>query len=173
MPEHSPYEPAPTLSLDADLIGRLRDDLSTANWTVEVADSFLSPMARAALERDQLVPASTELQGITNPAATLTKLFILAEETNADEVAHAFPSLTIAGAVELGLVRPVGPDPGSSAQPAAEASGPTLDKTGSVSEGAPAAGALTTVRAVMDLRPPRGSVARCSRAHRAPLVGSL
>ncbi len=148
-----------TLPLDTDLIDRLRDDLSAADWTVEVVGSLLSPMARTAMERDQLVPASVELHGITTPAATLTRLFILAEEVNADEVARALPSLSVAGAVRLGLVQRVGsqefrPDfSESSAASTLPSSEPRAGETRLVSEDARTPSVPDTVRAIMDLRP--------------------
>lgn len=96
---------SPTLSLDKDLIDKLRADLRSADWTVRSIDSLLSPMAREAMDRDQLVPASVELEGNQSPAAVLTRLFVLAEEVALSDLVPALPTLTVGGAERLGLLR--------------------------------------------------------------------
>ncbi len=53
---------SPTLLLDDDLIARLRDDLTAAEWTVASLEERLSPMALAAMKRDQFTPAAMELE---------------------------------------------------------------------------------------------------------------
>ncbi len=90
---------------DPELIASLRRDLESAGWTVEVVDSLLSDRSRAALERDQLVPALLQLEDHTSAVATLTRLFILADEVVGYKVSVAFPNLGISGAVALGLIR--------------------------------------------------------------------
>lgn len=92
------------LILDGELVGRLRADLRMADWTVDRVDRLLSPMAKAAMERDQLVPAALELEGVVAPSATLTRLFVLAEPVSRQDVDAALPTLGAEGARRLGLV---------------------------------------------------------------------
>ena len=100
----SPQE-SPSLLLDDVLIRKLRADLVAAGWGASTIERMLSPMARAALDRDQFVPAAMELESNAAPAAVLTRLFVLAEAVESSEVDSALPRLTVAGAVTLGLVR--------------------------------------------------------------------
>lgn len=90
--------------MDADLVTRLRADLKAADWTVDAVAGLLSPMAVAAMERDQLVPAAVELEGVSTPAALLTRLFVLAQPVLSSGVEMALPTLGVAGARHLGLV---------------------------------------------------------------------
>ncbi len=96
---------SPTLRLDSALITALREDLTAADWTVETVDGLLSSAASRALAADQLVPASVELAANTSPAALLTRLFVLAQDLTGPECQAAFPSLTTAGAADLGLIQ--------------------------------------------------------------------
>ncbi len=95
---------SPTLLLDDELIARLRDDLTAADWTVASLEERLSPMALAAMKRDQFTPAAMELEKDSSSAAVLTRLFMLAEVVESDAIELALPSLTVNGAIELGLV---------------------------------------------------------------------
>lgn len=90
--------------MDTHLINRLRADLESADWTVDAVAALLSPMAVAAMERDQLVPAAVELEGISTPAAALTRLFVLGQPVASVEVEKALPTLGVAGAQQLGLI---------------------------------------------------------------------
>ena len=96
---------SPTLCLDPPLITALRDDLVCADWTVTTTDALLSSGASLALASDQLVPASVELATNGSPAALLTRLFVLAEVLTSSECAVAFPTLSPAGATDLGLIQ--------------------------------------------------------------------
>ena len=95
---------SPSLLLDDVLIGRLRADLVEANWTMETCDGLLSPMAAAALRRDQMMPAAMELEANATAAAVLTRLFVLAESVARESVELALPALSVDGAIALGLV---------------------------------------------------------------------
>ena len=95
---------SPTLLLDEGLIARLRDDLTAAKWTVHALEERFSPMALAAMKRDQFTPAQVELERDLSPAAVLTRLFMLAEVMESDVVEKALPSLSVNGAIELGLI---------------------------------------------------------------------
>ncbi len=104
--------PSPVPSLDAALIARLRADLAAATWTVERMDTLLSEAARAALMRDQRVPALVELRSPDVPAdeanaALLTRLFILGSVETGEAIAAALPTLGVEGALELGILLPV------------------------------------------------------------------
>lgn len=92
--------------VDPQLIAALRRDLESAGWTVEAVEASLSPAALGALEADQLVPASVELQDATDASALLTRLFILAESLTQSQVCAALPTLKAEGAQELGLLAP-------------------------------------------------------------------
>lgn len=104
--------PSPVPSLDTALIARLRADLAAATWTVERMDTLLSEAARAALMRDQRVPALVELRSPEVPAdeanaALLTRLFILGSVETGEAIAAALPTLGVEGALELGILLPV------------------------------------------------------------------
>ncbi len=90
--------------LDEGLIGRLAADLEAAKWTVDALSELLSDRALAALARDQRVPALLELEGRTDAASALTRLFVLGAEEDAALVADALPTLGLEGARALGLV---------------------------------------------------------------------
>ncbi len=124
IPESAPISPTPLLN--EALIARLRDDLAAAGWTVTGVEALLSPMALAAMRRDQFTPAAMELESEASAAAVLTRLFMLAEPVAAEAVERALPSLGVAGASELGLVRDVPAAVGADSQSTATLSA-TLD----------------------------------------------
>ena len=67
----------PVPALDRDLIGRLRADVIASTWTVENLQTLISESALSALMRDSRLPALVELAGATDPAAVLTRFFLL------------------------------------------------------------------------------------------------
>ncbi|MDC4232403.1 class I SAM-dependent methyltransferase [Actinomyces sp. B33] len=93
----------PVPALDADLIEALRADLVAADWTGASIDALLSDTARDALDRAQRVPALVELDGRDEPAAILTRFFLLGAAETADSLDAALPGLGAAGAIRLGL----------------------------------------------------------------------
>lgn len=93
---------------DADLVGRLRDDLTATGFTVGGVTDLLGPMAAAALDREQALPARRATADSEDPRAVLVRLFTLGDPVDAAEVAAALPSLGVDGAVALGLVAPEG-----------------------------------------------------------------
>ncbi|MFT0846896.1 methyltransferase [Actinomycetaceae bacterium L2_0104] len=109
MTSPEPTNASPTLLLDAALISRLRNDLTAAGWTASGVAELLSPMALAAMRRDQFVPAAMELESDGCSAAVLTRLFMLAEPVEGAAIESALPSLTVASAKKLGLVEQVAP----------------------------------------------------------------
>lgn len=95
------------------LLVRARADFEAASWTLDTLDVLLSDRARSALARDQRIPALVELEGRSDAASILTRLFVLGDEVNAEELEAALPTLGIEGAKELALVEEVGGDSGA------------------------------------------------------------
>ncbi|HET8595836.1 MAG TPA: class I SAM-dependent methyltransferase [Intrasporangium sp.] len=95
---------APPLT-DPTLIRRLRADLLTAGLTVDGVAARLGPLAAAALHREQPLPALVVTDDATDVCGILLRLFTLGRPVAASALARALPSLGVAGAVELGLVR--------------------------------------------------------------------
>ena len=98
------------LNMEPVLMAALRSDLLAADWTVDVVEGLLSPMALAAMDRDQLVPAALEMRNQTSPAAVLTMVFVLAQPVRAGSFAYAMPTLGVDGAVSLGVIATEGRD---------------------------------------------------------------
>lgn len=90
--------------VNTKLIALLRQDLLAAKWTVDTVESLMGPIASAALNRDQRVPAMQKLAEEHTPQAVLTKLFILAEPVGSLALARTFAKLGVEGITELGLV---------------------------------------------------------------------
>lgn len=101
----SSLDASPTLLLDTALIARLRADLTAAEWATDTIEGLLSPAAMAAMRRDQFTPAAIELEANPDPAAILTRLFVLAEPVDRESLDRALPTLGASGAMALGLVR--------------------------------------------------------------------
>jgi hypothetical protein len=99
--------PAPTT--DPALVARLRADLDHAGYTVEAVDQLLGPLASAALLREQVLPAQRATADLGTPLATMVRLFILGDAVDAEDASAALPTLGIAGAQRLRLVREQGP----------------------------------------------------------------
>ncbi|WP_369816515.1 methyltransferase [Agromyces sp. Root81] len=107
-------EPSPVTAADearaAELLGRLRDDLVAADFSVTALDALWGEDAAAALHRGERVPARRVLDarraehGTSAGLATLAELFVLGVAVPRGELAEALPGLGLAGAVELGLV---------------------------------------------------------------------
>ncbi|WP_392543257.1 methyltransferase [Oryzobacter telluris] len=97
-----------TPRVDPDLIRALRADLVASGFTVAGVTDLLGPMAAAALDREQALPAQRVTAAATSPCATLIRLFTLGDPVDLAEVAAALPGLGVAGAVALGLVVPEG-----------------------------------------------------------------
>ena len=93
----------PVPALDRDLIGRLRADVIASTWTVENLQTLISEGALSALMRDSRLPALVELAGATDPAAVLTRFFILGLPERASALNEALPTLGAHGLESLGL----------------------------------------------------------------------
>ena len=93
----------PVPALDRDLIGKLRADAIASRWSVEHLQTVLSAAALDALMRDSRLPALVELAEQEDPAATLTRFFILGVPARASALDQALPSLGALGLEALGL----------------------------------------------------------------------
>ena len=93
----------PVPALDRDLIGKLRADAIASRWSVEHLQTMLSAAALDALMRDSRLPALVELAEQEDPAATLTRFFILGVPERASALDRALPSLGALGLEALGL----------------------------------------------------------------------
>ncbi len=90
--------------LDPELVAALRSDLVAADFTVSGVAAVLGPMALAALDREQGLPAQRVTADDPRPAAVLVRLFTLGDPVDAADVQRAIPTLGLAGASALGLV---------------------------------------------------------------------
>lgn len=96
-------------ALDEALIARLRADLDSAQWYVDQVNALLSEAALGALMRDQRVPAVQELRAVSAEdsayaRAILTRLFMLGSAESLSALDVAFPTLSVQGALALGLI---------------------------------------------------------------------
>lgn len=92
----------------AELIDRLRADLSVAELSVESVAELLGDTADNARQRGVFAPALRAIAGRENDArAILVRCFLLGSHVTSTELDAALPQLTAAGAGELGLVHAV------------------------------------------------------------------
>ena len=90
--------------IDPELLDRLRADLVSSRFTVDDVTALLGPLAAAALEREQVLPAQRVTADSTDPCAALIRLFTLGDPVDAVDAEGALPTLGVAGAIDLGLV---------------------------------------------------------------------
>lgn len=90
-------------AVDPALIERLRADLVTARYTVDALGALWGGEAEAALERGNRLPAVRALVGHDSARATLATLFVLGMPVSVEAAEAALPTVTLAGARELGL----------------------------------------------------------------------
>ena len=102
------HSSTPVPVLDIDLIDSLRADLGASEWTVDRINTVLSATAKDAMMRGMRVPAMLELAGSHDPAAVLTRFFMLGADEASDVLDAALPSLGARGLVRLGLAGPGG-----------------------------------------------------------------
>ena len=96
------------LRTDPDLIAALRSDLDAAPYTVARIAEVLGPLAAAALDRDQVLPAERRTRTDDDPVAVLVRLFALGDPVDQGRVDRALPRLGASGAIRLGLLRAEG-----------------------------------------------------------------
>ncbi len=90
---------------DDDRLIALRADLRRAGFTVEGVGERLGPLAASALHREQPVPALLVTAAATDSCGVLIALFTLGETVTTAAAESALPTLGLAGAVTLRLVR--------------------------------------------------------------------
>ncbi|MDQ2755377.1 MAG: class I SAM-dependent methyltransferase [Actinomycetota bacterium] len=98
--DDGPREPAEV----PGLVVALRDDLTAAGYTVHRVEGLLGPVARAALMRDQILPADLATRDHPGALAVLVRVFALGRTVTRGALDAALPALGTSGAVELGLV---------------------------------------------------------------------
>jgi len=96
--------PSPTPVLDHDLIAALRADLAAAGFTVDAVAEALGPLASAALNREQLLPAELATRDADDPVSVLVRLFTLGCSLTPSRLAPAVPRVGVDGLERLGLV---------------------------------------------------------------------
>ncbi|MGV8970119.1 MAG: DUF7059 domain-containing protein [Microbacteriaceae bacterium] len=135
------------------LIDRFRHDLESADFTVTSLEALWGPDAAAALHRSHRVPALRAIdsrgRGI-GALATLARVFVLGLPVPAVEFAAAVPSLGLAGASKLGLIRihVTGEATGSAGE--AEAGTTSAERT---ARGVQHTAGFDTVFPLLDVRP--------------------
>ena len=77
--------------VDPALVPALRADLVASRYTVAGVTELLGPMALAALDRDQALPAQRVTAAATTTGATLVRLFALGDPVDIAEAAAALP----------------------------------------------------------------------------------
>jgi len=92
------------------LVADLRADLA-GGFTGEHVEAVLGPVARAALGREQGVPALRDTAGRDEPAAVLLRLFVLGAAVRRAELDRALPRVGSTGCAELGLTEAAGAGP--------------------------------------------------------------
>ena len=138
----------PVPALDRDLIGRLRADVIASTWTVENLQTLISEGALSALMRDSRLPALVELAGSSDPAAVLTRFFILGQPERASALSEALPTLGACGLGSLGLAATIDEAEAASALTASRAGGAPKREPKEEREeaSAPKASSLPTMR---------------------------
>lgn len=97
--------PAPDANATA-LVDALRDDLVTADYTVERVLEILGPGPSAALHREQAIPGRLVLADSDDPVATMVRFFTLGDTFPLASLDAAFPALRASGLETLGLAVP-------------------------------------------------------------------
>ncbi|MGO1567797.1 MAG: DUF7059 domain-containing protein, partial [Brachybacterium sp.] len=105
--------PTPTPRVLTAEVEALRADLTAGRYLSTRIEELLGPVASAALRRENPVPARRVLEPLEDPAAILLRLFTLGAVIARTQLEAALPTLGIDGALRLGLVAPVGEEPGA------------------------------------------------------------
>jgi hypothetical protein len=99
------------MPVPAHLVDALRQDLTSAHYTVDVVEEILGQVASRALGREQPLPARRAVASRTERAAVLARGFLLGETLTRRDVDGALPGCRTDGAVALGLVEASGNGP--------------------------------------------------------------
>ena len=89
---------------EPELLAALAADLGAGQYTVDGVAAALGPTASAALGREQPLPAIRATEDATDPAAVLTRLWVLGRPVDRDLVAAALPRTGVDGAAALALL---------------------------------------------------------------------
>lgn len=100
----------------AAALADLRSDLA-AGFTAEHVEAVLGPVARAALAREQAVPALRDTAGRGEAAAVLVRLFVLGAPVRRADLERALPRVGAHGCAALGLVEVAGTGPDDEVRP--------------------------------------------------------
>ena len=91
-----------------ELLDALRADLAAAAYTVEHVEELLGPVASGALDRGEALPALRATDPAApaggDPAAVLTRCFVLGAPVPHRSLARALATVGVDGAARLGLV---------------------------------------------------------------------
>src|SRR3954451_24506466 len=88
----------------AELPAGARADLEAARFTVDGVAAALGPLAGAALDRAQVLPADLATRDTDEPVAGLVRLFSLGRSVTPARLGAALPTLGVDGLERLGLV---------------------------------------------------------------------
>jgi SAM-dependent methyltransferase len=94
----------PPPRVDPDLVTRLHADLERASYTVDGVRAVLGPVADAALDREQALPADLVTRTNEQPAAALIRCFALGMPVPASRLRAALPAVGVEGLARLGLI---------------------------------------------------------------------
>lgn len=83
-----------------DSAARLADRLNALDYTVEGVRRYLGPVAAAALDREEVVPAARALSKDTSPLATVIGVFLLGEAVDGSAIEGAL-GLTVPELMDL------------------------------------------------------------------------
>ncbi|WP_432541818.1 DUF7059 domain-containing protein [Kineococcus sp. SYSU DK002] len=100
-----------------ELLAGLRADLRAADYTVDGVGRLVGDVARAALDREQPLPALRATAGSREPGAVLLRLGTLGRAVTRGELDAALPRTGTAGAAALGLVAAAGSAPEDEVRP--------------------------------------------------------
>ena len=89
---------------DPELLAALRTDLEAAGFTVDGVAAALGPLAGAALDREQVLPADLATRDTDEPVAVLVRLFALGRSVTPPRLGAALPTVGVDGLERLGLV---------------------------------------------------------------------
>jgi methylase of polypeptide subunit release factors len=89
---------------EPDLLAALRADLAAADFTVDGVATALGPLATAALDREQVLPADLATRDTDDPVAVLVRLFALGRSVTSGRLGAAMPTVGVDGLERLGLV---------------------------------------------------------------------
>lgn len=91
------------LGIDPILIRALREDLTRANFTVDSVEEVMGSAASNALLRNERTPALEVARQKSSDLSILTRLFVLWDDVDRDDVSRVLPNFGLDGLQLLGL----------------------------------------------------------------------